>query len=131
MEDALEALVVSEKKLNRKLVADILSPYVRLDKDDTNIRPLEAWLGLGTDLRILVYLLGRKAMVLLKFDLEAEGAAASEIARDINLKLSAVNPVLRKLYAEGILGRAKDRRYFVPNNAIEKVGEKFSQQNIQ
>ena len=130
MDDALEALVVSEKKLDRRLVADILSPYVRLDKDACSIRPLEAWLGLGTDLRILVYLLARKAMILLRFGLEAEGTAASEIARDINLKLSAVNPVLRKMYTEGILGRAKDRRYFVPNDAIEKVGEKFSRQNI-
>ena len=130
MDDALEALVVSEKKLDRKLVADILSPYVRLDKDACSIRPLEAWLGLGTDLRILVYLLARKAMILLRFGLETEGAAASEIARDINLKLSAVNPVLRKLYAEGILGRAKDRRYFVPDDALDRVWEKLRRQNI-
>jgi len=130
MDDALEALVISEKKLNRKLVADILSPYIRLDKDTCSISPLEAWLGLGTDLRILVYLLARKAMVLLRFGLEAEGAAASEVARDTHLKLGAVNPLLRKMYTEGILDRSKDRRYFVPNDAIERVGERFKQQNI-
>ena len=130
MDDALEALVISKKKLDRKLVADILSPYVRFDKDAGSILPLEAWLGLGTDLKILVYLLARKAMVLLRFGLEAEGAAASEVARDTHLKLGAVNPVLRKMYAEGILDRAKDRRYFVPNDAIERVEERFRQQNI-
>jgi DNA-binding transcriptional ArsR family regulator len=131
MSDALEALVVSEKKkLDRKLVADILSPYVRLDKEADNIRPLEAWLGLGTDLKILVYLLARKAMVILGFGLEAEGAAASEVARDTNLKLSTVISLLRKMYAEGILDRAKERRYFVPNDAIERIGERFKQQNI-
>ncbi len=130
MDDALEALVISEKKLDRKLVANILSPYVRLDKDARNISPLEAWLGLGADLKILVYILARKAMVLLGFGLEAEGAAASEVARDTNLKLGTVNPALRKMYAEGILDRAKDRRYFVPNDAIERVGERFRRQNI-
>ena len=130
MDDALEALVVGERKLDRKLVADILSPYVRLDKDASNIRPLEAWLGLGTDLKILVYLLARKAMVILGFGLETEGAVVSEIARDTQLKLDAVNPVLRNLYAEGILDRAKDRRYFLPNEAIERVGERFKRQNI-
>jgi hypothetical protein len=131
MDDALEALVVSEKKkLDRKLVADILSPYVRLDKEASSIRPLEAWLGLGTDLRILVYLLARKAMVILGFGLEAEGAAASEVAREMQFKLSTVNPVLRKMYAEGILDRTKDRRYFVPNDAIERIGERFKRQNI-
>jgi len=131
MDDALESLVVSEKRLNRKLVADILTPYVRLDKDTCSIRPLEAWLGLGTDLRILVDLLARKAMILLRFGLEAEGAAASEIARDTNLKLSAVNSLLRKMYAEGILDRGKDRRYFVPNDALERVAERFSRQSIE
>ena len=125
MDDALEALVVSERELDRNLVADILSPYVRLDKDTNNVSPLEAWLGLGTDLRILVYLIARKAMVILQFGLESERANASEVARDTNLKLGTVTPVLRKLYAEGIIDRAKDHRYFVPNDAIERVAEKL------
>ena len=124
MEDELEALVIGKKQLDRKLVADILSPYVKLDRDASNISPLEAWLGLGIDLKILVYLLARKAMMLLRFDLE-EGATASEVARDTNLKLGTVNPLLRKMYAEGILDRSKDRRYFVPNDAIERVREKL------
>jgi len=127
MDESLEALVVSEKKLDRKVLADILSPYVRLDKDTSNISPLEAWLGLGTDLKILVYLLARKAMILLRFDLETERTTASEVARDTNLKLDAVNPLIRKMYAEGILDRSKGRRYFVPDDAIDRVREKLNQ----
>ena len=127
MDDALEALVVSEKKLDRKMLAHILSSYVRLDKDTSNISPLEAWLGLGSDLKILVYLLARKAMVLLHFDLEAERTTAGEIARDTNIKPEAVNPLLRKMYAEGIVDRSKGRRYFVPDDAIERVAEKLKQ----
>jgi len=129
MNDALEALVVGKKKLDRELVASILSPYLRLDKDACNILPLEAWLGLGTDLKILVYLLARKAMVLLGFGLEAEGTTASEVARDTHLKLGTVNPVLRRMRAEGILERAKDRRYFVPNDAIGRIEERFKKQS--
>jgi hypothetical protein len=121
MDDALEALVVTEKKLNRELVAEILSPYVRLDKDACSIRPLEAWLGLGIELKILVYLLARKAMVTLGFGLEAEGATVSEVARDISLEQDPVKPVLRRMYAEGILDRTQGRRYFVPNDAIERI----------
>jgi len=127
MDDELEALVVSEKKLDRKLLADILSPYVRLDKDTSNISSLEAWLGLGADLKILVYLLARKAMILLRFNLEAERATASEVARDTNIKLEAVNPLLRKMYAEGIVERSKGRRYFVPDDVIDRVREKIKQ----
>lgn len=121
MDDALEALVVTAKKLNRELVAEILSPYVRLDKDACSIRPLEAWLGLGIELKILVYLLARKAMVTLGFGLEAEGAIVSEVAGDISLEQDTVKPVLRRMYAEGILDRTQGRRYFVPNDAIERI----------
>jgi len=121
MDDALEALVVTEKKLNRELVAEILSPYVRLDKDACTIRPLEAWLGLGIELKILVCLLARKAMVTLGFGLEVEGATVSETARDISLEQDTVKPVLRRMYAEGILDRTQGRRYFVPNDAIERI----------
>jgi DNA-binding MarR family transcriptional regulator len=127
MDDALEALVIGKKKLDQNLVAEILTPYVRLDKDTNNISSLEAWLGLGTELRILVYLVARKAMVLLRFNLEAERATAAEIASDTNLKSGAVNPVLRKMYAEGIVDRAKDHRYFVPDEVIERVAEKLKQ----
>ena len=130
MNDPLEALVVrSEGGLDRELVAGILSPYVRLDKDARDIRPLEAWLGLGTDLKILVYLLARKAMVILGFRLEAEGATASEVARNAQLKQGTVNPALRKMRAEGILDQATNRRYFVPNGAVERIGERFKGQS--
>ena len=128
MNEELEALVVSERELDRKLVAEILSPYVRLDKDACDIRPLEAWLGLRTDLRILVYLLARKAMVALGFGSKAEGATASEIALDMNLEQGTVNPVLRKMRGEGALERARDRRYFVPNHAVERIKGMISKQ---
>lgn len=125
MDEELEALVISEKKLDRKGLADILSPYVRLAKDTNNISPLEAWLGLGTDLKILIYLLARKAMMILHFHLEVERASVDEIADDTNIELEAVNRLIRKLYAEGIVDRSKGRRYFVPDEAIDRVREKL------
>jgi hypothetical protein len=128
--DDLEALVIGEKQLDRKLVAEILAPYVRLDRNTRNIRPLEAWLGLGNELKILVYLVARKAMVLLRFGLEAERATANEIADDTNLKLIAVNRLLRNMYAEGLLERSKGHRYFVRDDALDRVREKLGQQKI-
>jgi DNA-binding MarR family transcriptional regulator len=111
-------------------VAEILSPYVRLDRETHNISPLEAWLGLGNELKILAYLVARKAMVLLRFGLEAERASANEIADDTNLKLIAVNRLLRNMYAEGLLERSKGRRYSVRDDALDRVREKFGQPKI-
>jgi len=121
MNDELEALVVSKKELDRKLLADILLPYVRLDRDDCDIDTLEAWLGLRTDSKILVYLLARKAMVALGFDLGVESATASEIALTMNVDHETVNPELRRMRTEGILEETKDYRYFVPNHAVVRL----------
>jgi predicted transcriptional regulator len=128
--DDLEALVVGEKKLDQKLVASILAPYVRLDRNTRNISPLEAWLGLGNELKILVYLVARKAMMLLRFGLEAERASANEIADDTNLKLATVDRLVRNMYADGLLERSKGRRYFVRDDALDRVWEKIKQQKI-
>jgi DNA-binding IclR family transcriptional regulator len=79
-------------------------------------------------LKILVYLLARKAMVALGFDLGAEGAAASAIALAIDVSQDTVSPGLRKMHKEGILEQAKDSKYFVPNHAVVRIKGMFGTQ---
>lgn len=126
--DELEQLVVHGKETDKKLVAEILSPYLRLDKDACNIRPLQRWRELSADIRILLYLLARKAMVALQFGLEAEGAKASEVVHDTGVKRGTVHPALRRLLGNRILEQTDDRRYFIPNHAIETVKSMLSEQ---
>jgi hypothetical protein len=129
MNDELEALVVSGRDMDRKLVADILAPYVRIDKDVCNIRPLEAWTRLNVKPKILIYLLSRKAMLALGFSLTTEGATASEVAKDTGrLKRGTVNPALRGLLNDDrLVDQDKDGRYFIPNHAIERVKTMLSE----
>lgn len=126
MNDELESLVVSGKDMDRRLVAEILAPYVRLDKDGCNIRPLEGWSNLKVQAKILLYLLSRKAMLALDFDLPIEGATAGDVANDAGLKKGTVNPALRKLLNDRLIDQAKDGRYFIPNHAIERVKNMLS-----
>lgn len=121
MDKDLGALVISGKELDRKLVAEILSPYVRLDKDACDIRPLKPWDGIKADLKILIYLLARKAMLALGFNLDVEGATASEVISRTGLKSGTVHPALRNLLNDRIVEQTKDRRYFIPNHAIERI----------
>jgi len=121
MNDELEDLVVSGKELDRKLVAGILSPYMRLDKDDCTIRPLESWSTLTTNHKIFLYLLARKAMVVLDFGLDEEGATTKEVISDTGIKEGTAKPVLRRLLGDKIIAQSKSRRYFVPNYSIEKI----------
>lgn len=121
MNDELEELVVSGKDLDRRLVASMLSPYLRLDRDECAIRPLASWSNLQANSKILLYLLARKAMVALDFPLDIEGATTTEVINNTGIKEGTVKPALRRLLGDNIIAQSKDRRYFVPNYAIERI----------
>lgn len=121
MNDELENLFVSGKDIDRKLVAEILSPYLKIDKETCDIRPLGAWDDLKAYIKILLYLLARKAMMAFGLGLPEESASATEIMKNTGLKKGTVNPALRGLFEDRVLEQTKEKRYFVPNHAIEKV----------
>lgn len=121
MSEELEALIVSGKELDQKLVAGLLRPYLRLDKDECSIRPIEGWNGLRASMKILIYLLARKAMVALKFEIQEESTSVTEVVRDTGVKEGTVKPALRKMLSDRLIAQSKDKKYFVPNYSIEKV----------
>ena len=121
MANELEDLVISGKELDKKLVVEVLSPYLRLDKDSCSIRPLEGWNNLSANLKILLYLVARKAMLALSFDLETEGAIASEVINDTGLKKGTAYPALRIMLSDRTINQSKDGRYFIPNFAVERI----------
>ena len=121
MTKKLEELLVSAKEMDKSLVAEILEPYLRIDKDSGKIRPYGAWDELAVTKKILVYLLGRKAAKALGLGPAEEGASATQVGHDTGLKKGTVNPALRRMLDERILEQDSDLRYFVPNHAIEKV----------
>jgi hypothetical protein len=117
----LEDLLVSGTELDKKLVAEVLSLYVQLDKDTCTIRPTERWTALSNEHKILVYLLARKAMVALGLDLTTEGATASEVIAETGVKSGTVHPALRKLLGNRLIDQSQDKRYSVPNYAIARI----------
>ena len=121
MSDELESLLVSGKEIDRKLVAEILSPYLKIDKETCDIRPLSSWSDLKANIRILLYLIARKAMVALGLPLSEERASATEIMQKTGMKKGTVNPALRVLSQDRIIQQNEDRKYYVPNHAIERV----------
>lgn len=127
MNNELESLLVSGKEVNKKLVAEILSPYLRIDKETCDIRPLSSWDDLRAYKKILLYLLARKAMVALGLNLPEENASPTEIMLSTGLKQGTVNPTLRRLLEDGVVGQTKERKYYIPNFAIEKVKAMISE----
>jgi hypothetical protein len=128
----LTDLIVNGEELDKKLVAEILAPYVRLDKDKHTIRPTEGWTQLSEEQKILVYLLARKAMVALSFDLAAEGATASEVVQDTGVKKGTAHPALRKLLVDDrLLEQSEHKRYSVPNYAIPRIKSMLSEKKLK
>lgn len=121
MSDELEKLLVSGKETDKKMVAEILEPFLRIDKETCDIRPLSSWSDLKAGIKILLYLIARKAMVALGLPLSEEGASATEIMQKTGMKKGTVNPVLRELFDDRLIEQSEGRKYFIPNYAVEKI----------
>ena len=129
MNDELGSLLVSGKEMDEKLVSEILKPFLRIDKDTCDIRPLSSWSDLKAKTRILLYLIGRKAMVALDLPLAEEKASATEIMQKTGMRKGTVNPALRSLLEDDrLLEQSGDRKYYVPNFAIERVKAMISEE---
>lgn len=121
MSDELEKLLVSGKEIDKKMVAEILEPFLKIDKETCDIRPLSSWGEVKAYNKILLYLLARKAMKALGLEIDDESASATEIIQNTGLKKGTVNPALRGLFDGRVVAQDKERKYFVPNYAIEEV----------
>ena len=126
MSNELEDLLVDGKEMDKKLVAELLSPYVKIDKNTREIRPLGAWNDASANVKILIYLLARKAMIALGLNLDEEAATNSQIINDTGIKKGTVHPAVRQLYSDKIIEQTKGKKYYVPNYSIEKVKSMMS-----
>jgi hypothetical protein len=126
MNDELKDLLVSGKEIDKKLVAEILKPYLRIDEETCDIRPLSSWSDLKVNTKILLYLIARKAIVALGLPLPDEKASATEIMQKTGMRKGTVNPALRNLFEDRVIEQSEDKKYYVPNYAIEKVKNMIS-----
>lgn len=121
--NTLDELVVSGAELDKELLSTLLFPFVRLDKDDSSVRPTSRWKNLNQQQQILLYLLARKAMSALPdFNLDEEEAAPSLIGEATGAGKSARGQ-LSALLKKKLVNRTQSGKYYVPNYALEAVKE--------
>lgn len=122
---ALEELLVDSRELDREMVGGVLLPYLRIDRATCEILPLPAWDDAPNEVRVLLYLLARRAMRAL--ELEALGArdAASpvEIERATGIPGGSVRPALKRLLQARIVAKKDGVGYIVPNYSLSRVRE--------
>ena len=122
----LEDLLVDAAQLDRALLSELLGAYVGIDAAAAGVVPKEGWARLNSDLKILVYLLARKAMVALDaVDLEVEGALPKVIEEHTGVKGGTLRPKLVRMKGEGLLSQDEGKGYFVPTHAVLRVKEQI------
>jgi len=121
MSNQLDELFVNGKEIDQGLVAKILSHFLKIDRDSCTIVPNEKWQELNNELKIILFLIARKAMKLRGLPIDNEGATPFEIGEEIGLKGGSVRPKLKSLLDQKIINKTDDARYFVPNYSLTKI----------
>jgi hypothetical protein len=119
-DDPLSGLLVKKQDLDRKLLSEVLMPYIRLDQDSGAIVTTPAFAKLTNAAKILVFLLGRKAAKTLGLLTQPEEASPKEISMLTGINYDSVKPTLSSLYKKRLVQKAKEA-YFVPDHAILTV----------
>lgn len=121
--DELEKLLVNGKEIDRQLVANILKPFLQIDRDTASIIPQEPWQKLTNEARILLFLIARRAMKALELSIEDEAAAPIEIEKETGIKGGTLRPTLKRLSDQKVISKSSHGRYFIPNYSIQRIKE--------
>lgn len=121
MNEQLDELFVSGKEVDQELVAKVLAPFLKIDRDSCTIIPNERWQELNNDLKIILFLLARKAMTLRGLAIDNEGALPSEIEKETGVKGGSIRPKLKELYEQKTINRMNNGRYIVPSYSLTRI----------
>jgi predicted transcriptional regulator len=119
-QDPLSSLIVKKQELDRKLLAEVLAPYVRLDQESGIIMQTPEFISLTNADKILVFLLARKAAKTLNLLSEPENLSPKAISTLTGINYDSVKPTLSALFKKRILQKNGDA-YLVPDHAILMV----------
>lgn len=110
----LEDLLVDPNEVDEELLAAILLPYTRIEKESGKITFTEEWSKLNNKNKILIYLAARKALVTIKMlDKEEEAQAPNEIEAITGIKGGSLRPALMELLQEKLIAK-NPNGYYVP-----------------
>jgi hypothetical protein len=115
MSDKFDELFVEKDELNEQILKEMLVGKVKLTKDGEIIFQDE----FGPKQSIILHLLSNKVFVN-KGLRESESEGPKDIHQKTGVPEGTVKVYVRELQKQGYLVRA-DRKYYVPNHALNKV----------
>jgi hypothetical protein len=128
--DPLEALLLDGDEVNRALLAESLSGLVAVDKKTGDLVLRSDYNSLDTRGKLLAYLLGVKAALLL--GLAEDGTASpKEIVARTGMPKGTVNPKLTQLYGERSVSKTSAGAYFIAPHQIAGAIQTLEEQRGQ
>ncbi|MEW6276077.1 MAG: hypothetical protein AB1556_13340 [Bacillota bacterium] len=125
----LEDLLFDPNQVDKEVLAEILLPYIGIEKDSGKITFKDEWGKLSNKHKVLVYLLARKALVVMqivKQEEEAQGPA--EIEARTGIKGGSLRPSLMGLRREGLVDQCSEG-YFVPAFKLQAIHSQLTRKN--
>ena len=125
MTSTLADLLVSEDEKIQELLATVLVPFVQLGAERGAVMFTSQGRRLPVRLRIVLVLLGRKALrVLGRLAAETEGLTPTGLAKALRAPGGTVRPAVRQLAGEGLVVQ-EGRTYVVPDEVLTNIHEQF------
>jgi len=117
--DPLDTLFVKGDEVNRELLRDVLTPYVRLDEKG-RVFPLTAFYSQTNKNKVIILLLSRKA-VALKTGISEE-VSPVELSKLSDIPEGSLRPTLRLLVDEHLVDD-EDSKYAIFSHAVRRCAE--------
>lgn len=119
-DDELNKFFVDENEpLNKKILAEIIEPFVESIRKNEVIEFKEDYEKLPAWKKILIYLSCRKAMFSKKI-LKEESIGPKKICEDANISHESAKNISRDKNLKNFVKRS-DSKYFIPNYKLKKV----------
>lgn len=119
---SLKDLIVDGGQVDESVLADVLMAYVRFDRESATVRFLPEWNARSARLKVLIYLLGRKAAALaIGKDGYEETQGPGQISEGTGIDGNTVRPTLSGLLKDGLVAKDARKRYFVPGHVLTAV----------
>jgi hypothetical protein len=118
-EDPLAELLISESELNRGKLLEVLKDFIRIDIETGHIIPISDYAYLNVWQRILITLLGAKALKALG-KREKETLGPKELSDISGINNNSVRSYLSQLETKKMIMKLSSE-YYVPNYNLEKI----------
>lgn len=111
--------------VDKAMVARLLKPYIQLYADSKEVLPTPEWDKLNIQQKILMWMLGLKALRLRGVITEDdEKISPSDLEKATGLKGGSIRPSLSKLLDTRMLRIDKEtNKYVLPDFAVRKIAE--------